>query len=55
MYSHSDRNVIRRQERQYLEADSTSFASSGRNARDRGHNVSAWLQNRVDARLVQHT
>lgn len=41
MYSHSDRNVIRRQERQYLEADSTSFASSGRNARDRGHNVSA--------------
>ena len=41
MYSHSDRNTIQRQERQYLFADSTSYANSGKHSRDKGHNVRA--------------
>ncbi len=39
MYSHSDRNTIQSQERQYLFADSTSFANTGKHTRDKGHNL----------------
>lgn len=39
LYSHSDRNTIEQSERQYLFADSTSFSVTGKQARDRGHNV----------------
>ncbi|MCH5346443.1 MAG: TonB-dependent receptor [Muribaculaceae bacterium] len=46
LYSNTDRSVITRQERQYLYADSTSFASSGKRSLDRGHNV------RADFRMI---
>ncbi|MDE6497525.1 MAG: outer membrane beta-barrel protein [Muribaculaceae bacterium] len=45
MYSYSDRDTRQLTDRQYLFADSTSYYNSGRNARDRGHNV------RVDLRV----
>lgn len=38
MYSHSDKDTRQKQERQYLFADSTSFAQTGKIARDKGHN-----------------
>lgn len=41
MYSHSDRDVRRRQERQYLYNDSSSYSSTARNARDKGNNFRA--------------
>lgn len=39
LYSHSDRESVESRERQYLFTDSTSFASTARRSRDRGHNV----------------
>ncbi len=39
MYSHSDKDTRQKQERQYLFADSTSFAKSGKQSRDKGHNI----------------
>lgn len=41
MYSHSDRDTRRRQEREYLFQDSTSYEHSSSKANDRGHNVRA--------------
>ena len=41
MYSHTDRNTITRQDRQFLFSDSTSYERSNSDARDRGHNVRA--------------
>lgn len=41
MYSHSSRNTIQSQERQYLFADSASFANIGKHSRDKGHNLRA--------------
>lgn len=41
MYSNSSRRTQRRQERQYLFADSTSYLSSQSVARDKGHNLRA--------------
>ena len=41
MYSHSDRDNRQRSDRQYLFTDSTSYAQSGKAARDKGHNVRA--------------
>ena len=45
MYSYSDRDTRQLTDRQYLFADSTSYYNSGRDARDKGHNV------RVDLRV----
>ena len=41
MYSHTDRRTTTRQERQYLFTDSTSYVSSNKYAKDKGHNVRA--------------
>ncbi len=41
MYSHTDRNTTKRQERQYLFQDSTSYERANSDARDRGHNLRA--------------
>lgn len=41
MYSHSDRNTIQQQERQYLFTDSTSFSNIDKHTRDKGHNLRA--------------
>lgn len=41
MYSNTDRRTVSSQERQYLFTDSTSYLTSARTARDRGHNVRA--------------
>ncbi len=41
MYSHTDRNTRKRQERQYLFANDPTFEQSQSDARDRGHNVRA--------------
>ncbi len=41
MYSNTSRHTTSRQDRQYLFTDSTSWANSGKNSRDRGHNVRA--------------
>ncbi len=41
MYSHSDRDTRQTQERQYLFPDSSSYASIGKYARDKGHNFRA--------------
>ncbi len=41
MYSHTDRDTRQRQSRQYLFTDSTSWAESMKDARDKGHNVRA--------------
>lgn len=41
MFSRTDRESITRQERQYLFTDSTSYASTGKYARDRGYNIRA--------------
>ena len=41
MYSHTDRRTTTRQERQYLFTDSTSYVSSNRYAKDKGHNFRA--------------
>lgn len=41
MYSHTDRDTRQRQDRQYLFTDSTSFSNSGKNSRDKGHNIRA--------------
>ena len=41
MYSRSDRDTRQKQERQYLFPDSSSYASIGKNARDKGHNFRA--------------
>ena len=41
MYSHTDRNSITAQERQYLFPDSSSYSSTGRGSRDKGHNIRA--------------
>lgn len=41
MYSHTDRESYRKQNRQYLFTDSTSFYDSERNANDKGHNIRA--------------
>ncbi|MCM1291977.1 MAG: outer membrane beta-barrel protein [Bacteroides sp.] len=38
MYSHSDRDTRQRQDRQYLFSDSTSYAFTTKNTRDKGHN-----------------
>lgn len=39
LYSNTDRDTRTRQERQYLFTDSTAYTSTGKNTRDRGHNV----------------
>lgn len=39
MYSHSDKDTRTTQERQYLFTDSTSFAKTGKDTRDKGHNI----------------
>lgn len=39
MYSHSDRNTLELRDRQYLFTDSTSYAYTGKAARDKGHNI----------------
>ena len=41
LYSHTDRNTRKRQERQYLFANDPTFEKSTSDARDRGHNVRA--------------
>lgn len=41
MYSNSSRRTQKRQERQYLFADSTSYLNSESQARDKGHNLRA--------------
>ena len=41
MYSHTDRDTRKRQERQYLFANDPTFEKSNSDARDRGHNVRA--------------
>jgi hypothetical protein len=41
MYSHTNRNTIKRQARQYLFPDSVSYENSNTNATDKGHNVRA--------------
>ena len=41
MYSHTDRDTSKRQERQYLFANDPTFEKSNSDARDRGHNVRA--------------
>ena len=41
LYSNTDRNVETKQARQYLFADSTSYAGSVKKSLDRGHNVRA--------------
>lgn len=41
MYSHTDKNTIITQERQYLFPDNPSFESSNSDTRDRGHNLRA--------------
>ncbi|MCF0218732.1 MAG: TonB-dependent receptor [Muribaculaceae bacterium] len=41
MYSHSDKDARQRSERQYLFPDSTSYNSSYKETRDKGHNVRA--------------
>lgn len=41
MYSHTDRDTRKRQNRQYLFPDSVSYENSMSDARDRGHNVRA--------------
>ena len=41
MYSHSDRDSRQKLERQYLFTDSSSYASTLKNTRDRGNNVRA--------------
>jgi hypothetical protein len=41
MYSHTNRNTIKRQSQQYLFPDSTSFENSRSDAVDRGHNIRA--------------
>lgn len=41
MYSHSDRDSRQMQSRQYLFADSSSYADSRKQSRDRGHNLRA--------------
>jgi len=41
LYSHSDRDTRERRDRQYLFADSTSWANTGKYARDRSHNLRA--------------
>lgn len=41
MYSHTDRNTLKRQERQYLFPDSTSYERGNSDARDQGHNLRA--------------
>ncbi len=41
MYSYTDQRTTRRQDRQYLFTDSTSYMNSDRVTRDRGHNVRA--------------
>lgn len=41
MYSNTNRHTTTRQEREYLLPDASTFASSGKNSRDRGHNVRA--------------
>lgn len=41
MYSHTDRDSRQLQNRQYLFADSTSFAESGKRTNDKGHNLRA--------------
>lgn len=41
MYSHSDRDSRQTQSRQYLFSDSTSYAESRKQTRDRGHNLRA--------------
>lgn len=41
MYSHTDQKTRQLQSRQYLFADSTSYAESGKYSRDRGHNLRA--------------
>ncbi|MDE7411349.1 MAG: outer membrane beta-barrel protein [Paramuribaculum sp.] len=41
MYSHTDRESIERRKRQYLFADSTSWANTDKSARDRSHNFRA--------------
>lgn len=41
MYSNSSRRTQTRQERQYLFADSTSYQSSQKTAKDKGHNLRA--------------
>lgn len=39
LYSHSDKDTRQRSERQYLFPDSTSYYSSAKTTRDRGHNI----------------
>ena len=41
MYSHTDQKSRQLQNRQYLFADSTSYAETGKASRDRGHNIRA--------------
>lgn len=41
MYSHTDRDTRKLQNRQYLFPDSTSYSESGSRARDKGHNLRA--------------
>ena len=41
MYSHSDRTSITSSEREYYLRDSTSYASTGKYAKDKGHNFRA--------------
>ncbi len=39
MYSHNDKDTHQKQERQYLFTDSTSFAKTNKDTRDKGHNI----------------